>query len=691
MLLRFICFIVFIFSNTLLFSQANYGTGFYNVDSLLWQYNHTGNPADTILIAVNSFTDAAYKPYTQGVWLRNRNYTPNTWENTQFSKAGSLLLHNVDTTAKRGPLRKVNVVRVKVNKFQTAEPNEEYVFFIGVDGKENSHVYEVPVVHLYVDSMDAFGPEGFYAPGKGLATPVVPPHIPAGFQWNYSIEYSDPGIKGIIPRNRIEKDCFLSILDTNNTALDKKVGIRISGNISAGNYNKGMQVLARKKYSPGKIHTSILGEDEKYTAIRLRVGGSAQKYQVGCNELGLEIIDGLKLGEATSRRIQVYLNGSYWTMAYAQPKIDEYWAESVMGIHHDTVEIIDPMSMYPYGNGLLDITAQLKLIDTSKLGTVASPVWGTKGQIYSAYYMLQGSKESFAPIADTLLAMQYDTNYALVFRHLDSLIDLNSFMRYLSVVDFLQLNDNLGNNTLLMAGPQHKPFIVMRDFDGISIDHVHKDYWGKIADQRSEANTFLENTIQRVILKNPYCIQQLLRVAQDLYNTNFQPLRLNQLVDDMYTADFMRDMDTCHLSWGGFPNGGSNSNHYVMYKEKLHYYLTHRHTTAWKILANHWMPDEQFKLHDRRTIFINFDLLPPGIAQVQLNSLTLDSTWHGLYLPKPTVEVKLVAKGKIPAGYKLAWQEQPNAGLNLSINATKHTVLTPILVKDDRKSTATVK
>lgn len=659
------------------FGQVSHQSGFYNTDSLFWEYNYNAKPGDTVFIAVNRFTDDAFVPYTKGVWLYNRNYTPNTWENAQFSKSPFSNL-NIDTTACRGKLRKVNVVRIKVNKQAPEDADEEHVYFIGINAKTDTFLHSTPVVHIYVDSLDAFGSEGFYGPGKGLETPLVPPHTLPGFVWNYNISLNDNGVSKIIDRSRIEKECFLTILNDDDTIYsDKKVGIRISGNSSADLYNKGLQVIARNSYSKGKINTSLLGAYGQYSGLRLRAGGSGQQGMAGFNELGMLIIANLDLGKVDTRRVAVYLNGSYWSMSFAQEKSDDKWAAKILNVSNDSIDIIEPLSMRVFGtNPLLHLA---EFIDTAKVGFVYGPPWGDREQMYSAFYVRHGKKQKFEAIAQKLQALMYDSNYAASYTQLDTLIEVNSMMRFLSVVDFLQLNDNIANNVVWMMAPNRKPHIVMRDFDGMRMHGARNDYWHTIVEGQPNNSTFLENVLRYIVFRNPYCIQQLLRVEQDMLNTTFQPMHLQELIDSVFTEGFMKDVETSYLSWGGTPNGGKNAKHYEEAKMAFSSYLHHRYHAAWQIMADHWMPENKYKLKDRRVVMFNFDSIPAGLAKVELNTLTIDSNWHGLYLPKPSVKVKLIAKGKLPAGYILEWKEYPGKGLKLELFANTNIVLTPVL------------
>ncbi len=68
-------------------------------------------------------------------------------------------------------------------------------YFIGLGYKKP---YSLPVVHLLVDSNDAFGKQGFYGPGEGL-------QIGGDRIWNYLLDRS-PLYNGLIPWSESRKN-----------------------------------------------------------------------------------------------------------------------------------------------------------------------------------------------------------------------------------------------------------------------------------------------------------------------------------------------------------------------------------------------------------------------------------------------------------------------------------------------------
>lgn len=673
----------FILSVTIkgLYGQASHNSGFYSVDSLYWNYTHQGHVNDTVLIAINTFSDDGFVPYSGGTWLLNRNYTSNTWENQQFSKSPLPSAINIDTSALRGMLRKVNVVRIRIKPDNHAEGVSDEVYFIGINGTTSYIPHTMPVVHLFVDSMASFGPEGFYGPGDGIYIPALPPYAPADFFWNYAIPIGNPRVSNIVSRERVEKPGYVQILNTDGTSLlNKKIGVRITGSSSVHRVNKSMQVIARDIYSPQRMNTALFGEIDRYKALRFRSGGSSQHDNLGNNEIGLSVINGLKMGEVKNRIVVVYLNGSYWSMAYAQQKVDEYLPASYTGTDKDSIGLFEPIPFVPITLQAFSDTNLLQVIDTSTLGLVQSLVSSNPNDKLASFITQTGDRRVLENLLDIILALNTDTNKLNQFVVLDSLIDVVSWLRYIAVVDYLKLNDAIGNNVYVVTDPNVKPYLLAKDFDYIAGGLPNDNFWQQYILNGNINDDFIRYIVRNIFLQNPYCVNELLRCYQDLLNTTFLPHRTTGIINEIYSDLFFNEFPEHYQSWGGWPNGGYlNSADYTAKKQAYINFFNQRHSSAWQICADQWMPDDNMSLSDRNSVKVILDSIPAGLAEVQLNSLTLDSTWSGLYFPKPTVKVKLNIKGNIPNGYSLIWKEYTDSTNTLQLSATNAITLTPVL------------
>lgn len=63
-------------------AQVSHPSGYYDgVDSIFFTVDWNVSSNQQLQWSVNEFTEKSFVPYTGGVWLKDRSYTPNTWEN----------------------------------------------------------------------------------------------------------------------------------------------------------------------------------------------------------------------------------------------------------------------------------------------------------------------------------------------------------------------------------------------------------------------------------------------------------------------------------------------------------------------------------------------------------------------------------------------------------------------------------
>ncbi len=72
------------------FFPVSHETGYYEMDSLFFEvFQGTWDPdLYELQWSVNRFTEQSFVPYTDGVWLKDRSYTENTWENVHMEGSG---------------------------------------------------------------------------------------------------------------------------------------------------------------------------------------------------------------------------------------------------------------------------------------------------------------------------------------------------------------------------------------------------------------------------------------------------------------------------------------------------------------------------------------------------------------------------------------------------------------------------
>lgn len=643
--------------------QVSYPSGFYSVDSLYFTVGWAKTSSQKLMISVNGFTEQAFHEYTGGVWLYNRNFTPNTWEDQVFSR--NPCSYYFDTLVPRGSLKKVNVIRVRLIDTITAQVKKDSVYNIGIEGIGNTEFpFTVPVSFITVDSLDAFGPAGFYGPGDGDGTGTV---------WNYSFD-------------KYGKRANLQVINPEtNFRTDQFGEIRIGAGSSSCIANKGISFKGNNDapfLGPKTITSDIYnGTPTKYKWMKFRVGGSGQRDVFATHEVGLKIIDGLKIGEVPSTPAITFFNGSYWSLAFPQDKPNQYAVERYTGINKDSVDIFEPIpldivydsivvyhdSSFVYNDGIVLFSFPVTALDTESV-IIIDRLDG-KHQIIAG--VDEGTKKIAEPVFQKLFALDSVGDH---FATIDSLIDLDSWLRYIALIDLLGLRDVITNNVVIATTPRNKPMILMEDLDGMGVwTGTHEDLWKhEIVDADEGYAGMMLHIIRNVLLKSPKTIERMLLVWQDLYNTALLPSRTVPLVESV-KQKIMPEYGRFHNSWD--PNATRDSLSQEDLFGQMINYFTHRPDTASQILVDRWMSGDDFHTSDRKLVRIVMDSIPQGLVTVQFNSLQIRESFSGIYYPKPAVQVSY----DVPTGYNIFIKEYPDSGKNFSLFADSAITLTFVM------------
>jgi len=641
---------------------TSHPSGFYMSDSLFFTFSYPVDSGHKVEVAVNCFSkDVCFQPYTAGFWLYNRNLLPNTWENQQLTRSSTLF--NFDTLVPRGHLQKANVVWIRI-KNSADSVIKQHAYFLHLHGNDSSLFHTMPVVHLLVDSMEAFGPEGFYGHGDGLSTPL-------GFKWNYHLD-QHPLYKNIVQQSRVEKDCIVQILDKSGTSLlQQQCGIRLSGNTSRDLPNKSIAIVARKKYSPGKKKFTLSLDDndrEKYKWLRFRSGASAQLHGFGTHEIFERIADGTKIGEVKVAPMVVYINGSYWSLSFAQDKVQEYTAAHVFDLDDDSISIIRPVDLFSYSD-FAPILQQLQV--DSSVG-----MWkNISGEHYCFAAIEKGTKTLFEAPGRRLFDAATDTSVSLAYEQIDSLLDVASWVNFLAIADFAQYG--ISHQTMVATAPQKKMFILRNEADGFGQSSPSNNYWSNyFFNPAAFDSTFTSLVCKNVIMKNQKCIELFSLRYQDLLNTSFKADRTTAIVQRL-SKEVMKEYPRHWLSW--FPNGGIDSTAQASLLLQVSDYCAQRPEYSWQQLANQWLTDKNFTLSDRKNVSLNLDSLSGNYIRVKLNTLAIDTNWSGLYYPAPALQIS-VDTADVPPGKVLIWREYPDSALSFNLFASSDVTLTPVFV-----------
>ena len=132
------------------------------------------------------------------------------------------------------------------------------------------------------------------------------------------------------------------------TVLNQNCGIRVQGNYSRSDYQKGFRLYARKEYGEKNFDYAVFGEDylndngevmDKFTHLVLRAGGNCA-FTTKFNDTYWQSLVGDTACETKqSRPCVVYLNGEYWGLYVLEEDYSDDFFEDVHGVNKDDVVV----------------------------------------------------------------------------------------------------------------------------------------------------------------------------------------------------------------------------------------------------------------------------------------------------------------------------------------------------------------
>lgn len=133
---------------------------------------------------------------------------------------------------------------------------------------------------------------------------------------------------------------------TTNLAFSQDAGIRIQGNFSRSDLQKGFRLFARADYGKKNFEYPIFGEDlkndagetiTKFKTLTLRNGGNTAFTTKFSDTYWQSLIGDLDCETQTSRPAIVYINGEYWGLYVLQEDYSEEYFENTHGVEKKDV------------------------------------------------------------------------------------------------------------------------------------------------------------------------------------------------------------------------------------------------------------------------------------------------------------------------------------------------------------------
>ena len=130
--------------------------------------------------------------------------------------------------------------------------------------------------------------------------------------------------------------------------LEQNCGIRIQGNYSRSDLQKGFRLYARTEYGENNFDYTVFGEDyvnvngevmDKYDTLVLRNGGNCAFSAKFNDTFWQSLLGEMDCSTQKSRPCVVYLNGEYWGLYILQEDYTNDYMEDYYGVNKDDVVI----------------------------------------------------------------------------------------------------------------------------------------------------------------------------------------------------------------------------------------------------------------------------------------------------------------------------------------------------------------
>ncbi|HZH68385.1 MAG TPA: hypothetical protein VFD65_04220, partial [Chitinophagales bacterium] len=413
-------------------------SGYYEVDSLYIEIDWPTSEHEVIEFRLNSFSENDYSIYKNGLWIYDRSFSENTWEDKIFMDYDCIF--PVDEFQKRGKIYKVNTLSVRTRNTITNQitkdsvyiyalfknPFDHYTFFATIDEEER------------IDMMVNF-------------------------------------------RDKLNKKAWLHIFNPKGELeVSQAVVMDLAGNASLCIANKGVAFKASNKepaLGPNRFVTSLWNDNEEVKKIKLRSGGGGQSDAFGGNEIVMRILSSPELTyQNVNNTVGTwYLNGSYWSLTFPQSQINERHLSNILEVHKNQIDILEPFGwkMFldqenpgcsPYSFSEFDFQPidiqyvceeekcffivednsgdpELGLIPanyTEEKSILAYPTNNGKYQLIGFINEGEGTsmKEYLIKISKAISEGKTLNN-----EELNQLLDLDNFLQYIAVINYLDLTD----------------------------------------------------------------------------------------------------------------------------------------------------------------------------------------------------------------------------------------------------------
>jgi hypothetical protein len=152
--------------------------------------------------------------------------------------------------------------------------------------------------------------------------------------------------KGREWERNVHVDFFESDGTDTSLVLQQDAGIRIQGNYSRSDLQKGFRLYAREEYGNKNFEYPVFGEGlkddtgetiTKFKTLTLRNGGNCAFTTKYSDTYWQSLVEDLDCDTQTSRPCVVYVNGEYWGLYVLQEDYTQDYFENTHGVEEDDV------------------------------------------------------------------------------------------------------------------------------------------------------------------------------------------------------------------------------------------------------------------------------------------------------------------------------------------------------------------
>lgn len=219
----------------------------------------------------------------------------------------------------------------------------------GIQKSCESSGNDLAVVSLSIDYKDLFDSKtGIYVKGD-IYKKALKEYLTSGK--NLTMDTSrkldaNYSQKGKEWERAIHMDFFESDGTTTSCALQQDCGVRIQGNYSRSDLQKGLRLFARDEYGKKNFNYAFFGSDlkddsgksiTKFKSLTLRNGGNCAFTTKYSDTYWQSLIKDLDCDTQTSRPCVVFIDGEYWGLYVLQEDYSQDYFADAHGVNKDDV------------------------------------------------------------------------------------------------------------------------------------------------------------------------------------------------------------------------------------------------------------------------------------------------------------------------------------------------------------------